>query len=131
MDNYILLKDLPDATKGTMLIWDEGANSFYYNKSAWVPPHQRNHLTAGQVTQTPEWFVKEKDYMKCLSENTSDVRQHLLFKMRDIQKNYEYMNMFCYELYTIMATFAIKKGYKYNMEIHSELLDITFSPSIL
>ena len=79
MDNYILLKDLPDTAKGTKLIWDEGANAFYYEKGAWVSPHQRNYLTAGQVTQTPEWFVKEKDYAELFCfQNPTYSRKEIL-----------------------------------------------------
>lgn len=59
MKNYILLRDLPDAERGTRLIWDEGANAFYYEKTWWVSPYNRNYLTAGQVTQSPEWFCEE------------------------------------------------------------------------
>lgn len=62
MSNYIIIKELPDAYIGTEVIWDESANSYYYEKCGWVSPHQRNYLTMGQVTQTPEYFCKKEEY---------------------------------------------------------------------
>ena len=59
MKTYILRKDLPDADAGTRLIWDEPSNAYYYRKGAYTSPHDKNFLTAGQVTQTPEWFSEE------------------------------------------------------------------------
>ena len=32
MENYIVIKDLPDAYVGTYVVWDEGINSYYYKK---------------------------------------------------------------------------------------------------
>ena len=61
MENYILLKNLPDAEKGTKVTWEENANAFYYIKSSYVSPHNKNYLTAGTVTQSPEWFTVEKN----------------------------------------------------------------------
>lgn len=61
-ENYIVIKELPDACVGTVVIWDESANCFYYEKNCWVSPHQKAYLTAGQVTQTPEYFCKAKEY---------------------------------------------------------------------
>lgn len=57
--DYVLLKSLPDADAGTKVIWDEAANAFYYEKSSFVSPHEKNYLTAGTVTQSPEWFREE------------------------------------------------------------------------
>lgn len=62
MTNYIVIKELPDASVGTEVIWDESANAFYYEKCCWVSPHRRNYLSAGQVTQTPEYFCKAIEY---------------------------------------------------------------------
>lgn len=62
MDKYIVIKELPDASVGTEVIWDESANVFYYEKGCWVSPHKRNYLSAGQVTQTPEYFCKAEEY---------------------------------------------------------------------
>lgn len=45
-------------------------------------------------------------------------------EMRKIQRNYKQGNMFCCELYTLMSLFAMKNNYKYNMDIHSKLLNI-------
>jgi len=62
MEKYIIIKELPDASVGTEVIWDEESNAFYYEKGCWVSPHNRNYLSAGQVTQTPEYFCKAQDY---------------------------------------------------------------------
>lgn len=62
MEKYIIIKELPDAPVGTEVIWDESTNAFYYEKSCYVTPHKRNYLSAGQVTQTPEYFCKEQEY---------------------------------------------------------------------
>lgn len=59
MNNYVLLKSLPDADAGTPVIWDEGSYGYYYQKGAWVGPHDKNYLTAGTVTQSPEWFREQ------------------------------------------------------------------------
>jgi len=64
MENYILLKGLPDAKAGTEVIWSEDRNAFYYSKDAYVSPNSINYLTAGQVTQSPEWFAPMSDYRK-------------------------------------------------------------------
>lgn len=62
MEKYIVIKELPDAHVGTEVIWDEENNVFYYQKSGWVSPHPKNHLTPGQVTQTPEYFCRANEY---------------------------------------------------------------------
>jgi len=62
MEKYIIIKELPDASVGTEVIWDESANAFYYEKGCYVSPHKRNYLSAGQVTQTPEYFCKAQEY---------------------------------------------------------------------
>ena len=62
MDKYIIIKELPDAHVGTEVNWDENTNAFWYEKWCFVSPHQKNYLTAGQVTQTPEYFCKANEY---------------------------------------------------------------------
>ncbi len=62
MEKYIVIKELPDAHVGTEVIWDEYDNNFYYEKSCYVSPHSRNYLSAGQVTQSPEYFCKAEEY---------------------------------------------------------------------
>jgi hypothetical protein len=62
MEKYIIVKELPDAAVGTEVIWDESQNAFYYEKKCWVSPYKRNHLSAGQVTQNPEYFCKAQEY---------------------------------------------------------------------
>jgi len=62
MDTYIVIKQLPDADVGTKVNWDKNANVFYYKKSCFVSPHKKSYLTAGQVTQTPEYFCKIDEY---------------------------------------------------------------------
>jgi len=62
MVNYIVIKNLPDACVGTDVMWDTSANSYYYKKSAYVSPNDTTFLTAGQVTQNPEFFCKDVDY---------------------------------------------------------------------
>lgn len=54
--DYVVIKELPDAGIGTKVIWDEDANTYFYYKSAYVTPNHTAFLTAGQVTQTPELF---------------------------------------------------------------------------
>lgn len=61
-NKYIVIKELPDADVGTEINWDECANAFWYKKSCFIPPHEKSFLTAGQVTQTPEYFCKADEY---------------------------------------------------------------------
>ena len=61
-DNYIVIKELPDASVGTKVIWEDGKNVYSYEKSSYVSPYDVNVLTDGQVTQNPEYFTKEKNY---------------------------------------------------------------------
>ena len=61
MDKYIVIKELPDASVGTEVVWDENANAFYYEKDFWVS-NKKNYLCAEQVTQTPEYFCKAEEY---------------------------------------------------------------------
>lgn len=62
MDKYIIIKELPDASVGTEVIWDESANAFYYEKECFISPHKRNYLSVEQVTQKPEYFCKAQEY---------------------------------------------------------------------
>jgi len=62
MEKYIVIKELPDANVGTEVNWDEIDNTFYYDKNGYVSPHQNNYLTAGQVTQSPEYFCRANEY---------------------------------------------------------------------
>lgn len=62
MEKYIIIKELPDANVGTEVNWDESANAFCYKKGCFVSPHEKSFLTAGQVTQTPEYFCKANEY---------------------------------------------------------------------
>lgn len=59
---YVVIKKLPDADVGIEVIWDETNNCYYYEKSAHVSPNDKSYLTAGQVTQTPEFFCKAIEY---------------------------------------------------------------------
>ena len=62
-ENYVLLKDLPDCKVGTIV---EKIDHYYrYPKNIYVfvgECSEYNHLTAGTVTQSPEWFMKESEY---------------------------------------------------------------------
>lgn len=62
MEKYIVIKELPDAPVGTEVNWDEDNNVFWYNKNVWIPPYKKNHLSAGQVTQNPEYFCEADKY---------------------------------------------------------------------
>ena len=59
MNNYVLLKDLPDVNAGAVAEWIEDANAFKMEKSAWVSPHRYCWMSAGTVTQSPEWFMQQ------------------------------------------------------------------------
>ncbi len=61
-EKYIVIVELPDAHIGTEVIWDENKNHYYYNKSSYVSPDNKNYLTAGQVTQSPKFFKKASEY---------------------------------------------------------------------
>ena len=81
MENYILLKDLPDSTKGTRVIWDEKKYCFYYENT---PINQKNYLSESQVTQSPEWFCKEKEYVELyVFENAVYSRKEILDLLKD------------------------------------------------
>lgn len=58
--------------------------------------------------------------------NKPDVmqRSYLLAEMRKIQKLYKERGVYCYELYTLMWTVAIKENIPYGMDIHLELMNV-------
>jgi len=62
MGKYIVIKELPDANVGTEVNWEEGKNCYSYKKCAHVSPFDKTYLTAGQVTQTSEFFTKAEDF---------------------------------------------------------------------
>lgn len=62
MDKYIVIRELPDASVGTEVNWDECVNAFWYLKNCFVSQHDKSFLTAGQVTQTTEYFCKADEY---------------------------------------------------------------------
>jgi len=62
MEKYIIIKQLPDANVGTEVNWNKNANTFWYKKNYYISPHEKNFLTVGQVTQTPEYFCKVDEY---------------------------------------------------------------------
>lgn len=58
--------------------------------------------------------------------NKPDVmqRSYLLGEMQKIQKSYSDRGQYCYELYTLMYTIAIKEKIPYGMDIHCELMNV-------
>jgi len=52
------------------------------------------------------------------------VRQRLLFEMKRILNEYKRMNLFCYELYTLMNVFSTQNKYDYDINIHTDLLNV-------
>lgn len=62
MEKYIVIKKLPDAKVGTEVNWDENENCFWYNKSGWTSPNDKNYLSAEQVTQSYEYFCLADKY---------------------------------------------------------------------
>lgn len=59
---YIVIKQLPDADVGTEVKWSEEENLFYYDKTAWISPHNKNYLSKGQVMENPEYFCPAGQY---------------------------------------------------------------------
>ncbi len=84
MENYIVINELPDAHVGTKVIWDESANAFYYEKSVAVSPHFRNYLSAGTVTQTPEFFRKEGDDTCAKTTKLYNILNNYYLKMSEL-----------------------------------------------
>ena len=82
MKKYILKVNLPDAHKGAEVIWDENANAYYYNKSAYISPHNKTYLTAGQVTQSPDFFeeVPQEDIKDSIINECKESEDCLLTK---------------------------------------------------
>jgi hypothetical protein len=97
MDNYFVVKELPDASFGTEVFWDKDANAYFYNKSAFVSPHQRNYLTAGQVTQTPEYFCKGSEFLSLYAYLRPTYSRKEIMQLVD--KCFKHTTM---ELYTFM-----------------------------
>jgi len=54
-ENYILLKELPDAPRGTVLNFCGNYNYTNINE-------RQQHIDASIVENNPEWFMKESDY---------------------------------------------------------------------
>ena len=49
----------------------------------------------------------------------------LLKQMNNILNRYNKMNIFCYELYTLMGSYANTNKLEYDLELDSELLDLS------
>jgi len=64
MEDYVLIKDLPDAKTGTLVVWNPEINAFHYEKS--VNEEERhskfNWLSKEQVIYGTIWFCKANDY---------------------------------------------------------------------
>ena len=56
----------------------------------------------------------------------SDViqRSFLLNEMKNIQQSYKNMGIYCYELYTLMCGIALNNNVFYDIDIHSELMNV-------
>lgn len=78
MEDYVVIKELIDANVGTRVIWDEEKNCFTYKKSTFISPYDTTYLSAGQVTQTPEYFCKLEHYPEYYAMN------HSVFSRREI-----------------------------------------------
>jgi len=61
---YTIIKDLPDAKAGTLVMWGEKSNSYYYEKSTWIGTSRYNFLSRKEVEKNPEYF---QQYSKKLS----------------------------------------------------------------
>jgi hypothetical protein len=81
MEKYILIKELPDASVGTEVIWDEPANAFYYQKGCFISPYSRNYLSAGQVTQNQEYFCKAVEYPEYFAYNNPVYSREEILKL--------------------------------------------------
>ena len=73
-ENYILLKNLPDARVGATIYCDDktvGSLGYYYH-SFYVdmekPNGDHHYLAKTIVENTPEWFYKESEYKKLQTE---------------------------------------------------------------
>ena len=66
--------------------------------------------------------IKEPTLDELKKFTLSDVIQCLSSQMQKIFDDYKQMNLYPYEIYTLMCGFAMNKNYSYNMTIHSELL---------
>lgn len=62
MENYIVIKKLPDAEVGVKVNWCETKKCFKYKKSEYIPPNDTTYLTFEQVTQNIDYFCKAKEF---------------------------------------------------------------------
>lgn len=62
MNDYVVVKQLPDAGVGTIVHWDKNKNCYWYGKSVWVSPHKYNYLSSGSVRQNTEFFAPIDKY---------------------------------------------------------------------
>lgn len=64
MKKYRLIKGFPGINKGCLAAWDEDANAYKIEMSAWVAPYRYYWLSKGQVEQNQDWFEEVKDERK-------------------------------------------------------------------
>lgn len=69
MQNYIVIKELPDANIGTKVIYNEEKNLYFYDKNSQVEGHNfQNYLTEFQVTNM-NFFCPESQYAEYFGYN--------------------------------------------------------------
>jgi hypothetical protein len=108
MENYIIIRELPDASVGTEVIWDGLKNYFYYKKSAFVSPNATTFLTAGQVTQNPLFFCKATEYPEHYAYKYPVYsREEILSLVKECFPNRR-LNGFCGGVYEVSAAKEVR-----------------------
>jgi len=63
MEDYVVIRDLPDAKEGTMVFWHCEEEAFFYEKSNVAANGVKlNWLSKEQVIHGSIWFCKANDY---------------------------------------------------------------------
>lgn len=61
-NKYIVIKELPDASVGTEVIWDDEIGAFVYSKKDIINQVTKNYLTFDAVTKNTDFFCKVDIY---------------------------------------------------------------------
>jgi len=77
MENYILLKDLPDAKVGTVFIYTD--NLYVYKNKM----NEIKDYSVQLIINESEWFIKESEYKKMKSYILQSAKDKVIYGYKD------------------------------------------------
>ena len=82
MENYILLKDLPDAKAGVIFQKFNDEMQFTYESISSKGSFLKT-VPCNYVTLNPDWFIKESEYIKMKSYILQSVKDKVIYGYKE------------------------------------------------